>query len=512
MATPYLIESTATNLGQPLSRFQGPFKRGSNWYAAIEDFTIVPFGQKFAGVSKSTDDGVTWTMQDQANESRFGSNCDVAEDNAHGPLISFVFNNISPNELRLKTFNTATDTWSAPVTGGPSGSIFGAGVLYPLQHAMLSNGDRVVVWEAPTGGGNDALKVVLYNGTWQTPITIQASTGGNTVSLLTVLADSSDRVHIWRRDDRTNQIKYCQFVAGALGADTIIAGIGPFVVFNYGLYLTAQDEVVVPLQGTISGTFLNVLRGTPSSAPVFTIEPAANPALTCRSTQIAVRPDESVLYLVVYLVDPNPFNHATIQWYSQPQPPGAWDASPTLLWDEVTDPPTPPQTIYDDDAPISVIVADSPLAMALTTGYFGNDILGDGFCAIQIFLQGPLGTAISILCPVAPLTATVGVFYQSDPPVVVGDTPPDTFVLSDAPPWMSIDPLTGVVSGTPTFEGDVEYTITVTDSLGNTATVSAPCPLAVSNPIPPPPFCIVPPATGQEVLVLVNEPLENQGT
>jgi len=401
MATPYLIESTTTNIGQPLSQFQGPFKRGSNWYAAINDFTISPFGQSFIGVSKSTDNGVTWAMQDASNESRFGSNCDAREDNAHGTLLSFVFNNISPSELRLQTFDTSTDTWGAPVTGGPSGSIFGIGVEHPLQHALLLNGNRVVAWEVPTGGGNNALKVVLYNGAWQAPITIQTSSGANPITLLSVIADSSDRVHIWRRDTGTDQIKYCQFVAGALGADTIIAGIGSGVQFNYGLYLTGQDELVIPLQGTIAGTFINVLRGTPASAPVFTIEPAANPIPTCRSTQIAVRPNESVLYLVVYLVDPTPFNHATIQWYSQPQPPGAWDASPTLLWDEVTDPPTPPQTIYDDAAPISVIVSDSPLAMALTTGYFGNDILGDGFCAIQIFLQGPLGTAISILCPVA---------------------------------------------------------------------------------------------------------------
>jgi hypothetical protein len=150
--------------------------------------------------------------------------------------------------------------------------------------------------------------------------------------------------------------------------------------------------------------------------------------------------------------------------------------------------------------------------MALVTGYFGNDVLGDGFCAIQIFLKGPLGVTITITCPVAPLTATVGVFYQSDPPIVANDTPPDTFVLLTGPPWMTIDPLTGVVSGTPTFEGAVTYTIQVTDSLGNVAVVSAPCPLTVSNPIPPPPFCIVPPATPQENLVLVNEPLENQGT
>jgi hypothetical protein len=120
--------------------------------------------------------------------------------------------------------------------------------------------------------------------------------------------------------------------------------------------------------------------------------------------------------------------------------------------------------------------------------------------------------AISIACPVAPLTATVGVFYTSDPPVVTGDTPPDTFVLLTGPSWMTIDASTGVVSGTPDAEGAVTYTIQVTDSLGTVAVVAAPCPLTVSNPIPPPPFCILVPATPPQALVLYPEPLEQQGT
>ncbi len=119
---------------------------------------------------------------------------------------------------------------------------------------------------------------------------------------------------------------------------------------------------------------------------------------------------------------------------------------------------------------------------------------------------------IAILCPVAPLVAYVGVPYVSSAPVVTGDTPPDHFDLSGAPAWMSIDPLTGVVSGIPMVEGAVTYTITVTDSLGHIAVVAAPCPLTVSNPIPPPPVCIQVPATAPETLVLYNEPLEQQGT
>ncbi len=128
-----------------------------------------------------------------------------------------------------------------------------------------------------------------------------------------------------------------------------------------------------------------------------------------------------------------------------------------------------------------MIVTDSPLVMALTTGYFGEDQLSDDFCAIQIFIQGPLATppSLSISCPVAPLTAAVGMLFTSDPPVVTGDTPPDTFALLDGPGWMGIDPDTGIVSGTPDTSGDITYTIQVTDSLGNMADTSPGCPLTV---------------------------------
>ena len=426
MATPYLIESTTTAIGQPLAQFQGPFKLGSNWYAAIDDFSIAPFGTKRVGVSKSTDDGVTWTMQDTANEQEYGGNCNVTDS---GTQLSFAFNHFTPTEIRLQLFNTATDTWGSAVTGGPTDPIFGIGNGQHLLHAILSNGDRVVCWETGIGGGNDSLKVALYNGAWQAPITIETSAGGNRIELFGLQVDSSDRVHILRKKTATGQLIYCQFVAGALGADTIIAGSWNNVFANYGLYITASDEIVFPLKGTIGLNFINLLRGTPSSAPVFTIDPITEPTLLCRRISIAIRPDESVLYAVLYLVDPSPFDHETIQWYSQAQPgPGGWDAIPTLMWDELTDPPTPPQTIYDDNTPISVIIADSPLVMALTNGYFGQDLLGDDFCAIQIFIQAPLGasTPLTLDCPSGGTTAQIGVFYDEFLQAS-GGTPPYLF-------------------------------------------------------------------------------------
>ncbi len=136
-------------------------------------------------------------------------------------------------------------------------------------------------------------------------------------------------------------------------------------------------------------------------------------------------------------------------------------------------------------------------------------------CAYMMFPNGYQILILAIACPVSPLTATVGVLYTSDAPIVTGGTAPFTFTLLSGPPWLTINPATGAVSGTPPFVGAFTYTIQVTDSLGATATVVAPCPLTVGapHPPPPPPFCIINPAPGTNPTVVVyDEPTELQGS
>jgi hypothetical protein len=103
-------------------------------------------------------------------------------------------------------------------------------------------------------------------------------------------------------------------------------------------------------------------------------------------------------------------------------------------------------------------------------------------CMYMMFPNG-YSLPLALACPSGSTTLTVGVPY-SGALIVTGGMPPYTFAIiaGALPPGLTLNPSTGIISGTPTIVGTFTYTAQVTDANGTTAVVAAPCPLTVKPP------------------------------
>lgn len=137
-----------------------------------------------------------------------------------------------------------------------------------------------------------------------------------------------------------------------------------------------------------------------------------------------------------------------------------------------------------DDLFNSVWVAD------LTIGTFFKESLGNETelngpptCSYMMFPNGYTLSALTLPCPLAS-PGTVGVPF-TETLIASGGTPPYTYSLVmgySLPPGLTLDPVTGIISGTPTVAGLYNIAFMVTDSLGATATTIGTCPIPINGP------------------------------
>lgn len=208
MAYPYEITQTDFLIyphgHKPIRRSNGDL------YAVLEDQA----SPATIHVYRSTDAGLTWTLQDSIN-----SPSTLATTNYHynvyddSPRIWVVFSpggTTPPTESYVRSFNTTTNLWETAITGGPASIRTPAPSTSLTNDAKLglgvrSNGDKVVVYteSVPFGGSNyTALRVKVYNGTsWSSSIDLLIPGTTETTyvnyTFMGMVRGASDRFHVF---------------------------------------------------------------------------------------------------------------------------------------------------------------------------------------------------------------------------------------------------------------------------------------------------------------------------
>lgn len=423
---------------------------------------------------KSTDVGATWPIQDAANSP---GHRDSFFSYRAGVIQCAVQSSTSPT-YTVTPFDTATDLWGstspvltlAEVPNTPSGGKCAQVIDKP-------NGDVVFLWCAPAtstklkaavlsagvwGSITDALS--LANGSYLTGAIVDPATGA---IFVTYGRGSDDEYFCVRLDN------------------SLLAGtpkdLGSGDTLRADMKLWGADSIAIGY-GANSDLGAHVSIGTPLSNPVFTdylVGPVTGSAYTLYTAlAVDLTGKLNAFYGYQDYSGPSPYvdelRQTTFDGVS------AW-STPILFYDAVTNPP--PNTA----APIDQFIHTLQVADQFPNGQWiastALEILIPGEVCAGHVLVSP-AVSLILTCPVGGGTATLGSPYTATLSAS-GGTAPYTYSISGGPSWLLLDPVTGILSGTPNLVGTFSYTATVTDSLGATATVTAPCAITVAGTSPP---------------------------
>jgi hypothetical protein len=301
--------------------FQGPFKIGSNLYCVLQQ--TVAAGAIFnLNVFKSTDGGLTWTLEDGANSPTVDQTAGFARVQARlnpdGVTITIGFTPVGgSNTVNFVTFSSVTD-------------LFTAGVIPPVvastgfDFVTRVNGEMVIFYAlivAPRILETDIGFSVLSGGVWSAFVSIAAGDDPTKVgwSVPAVILDTASGVTkaFCRRTQLVGVDSFINdyyFELNAANASTVPTQQSNRVQNdrpNYGRMVIFNDSLCFPVY-TVDGaatTFtMRVYIGAPLAAPVFTFTDLdTGPTVTfdCECGQLAV--DSGILWAVwIFAPDSGP--------------------------------------------------------------------------------------------------------------------------------------------------------------------------------------------------------------
>ncbi len=355
---------------------QGPFEWNGAAYA-FGSREVLATGTFDRNTFYKTVDGATWSEVDGADAPTTGiCECGYATifyPKSGGSVIYALWNapaSLSTRQgtLNLSSFDMATDSWTVIATGGPTSTDRNEPAMLLVR---LSDGTFVAQFDDPDGSSNRQSYYATYaGGMWSaaTLISTGYADGTSARSALIGVTDSDVVLMLWYSigGGGTGSVYANTLTAGVLSAKTTVYDLAAggrvwpinswdqFAGWNcYGVYLTSFDEVVW-------GVSFRSLAGDTAQPRVLIADTSVSPptfSFTTVATSTGIGPisqnwsdfvtnDTQTQFTMAWNFSDNGFGATSeILIATATDPAGPW-GSPTVFYNQVTDPPTPtPPTI-----------------------------------------------------------------------------------------------------------------------------------------------------------------------
>jgi hypothetical protein len=221
-SAPPLIDTAAlprfiTNVG-----FMGPLQDSTNLYAALVDQNTGAFA-----VSKSTDAGLTWSIQDAAGEVAPSVAGMVPVFGLSGEIV-WLFVSVdsgggfNANVIDAKPFGFGSDTFGSLVSVTPTGDPIGSGRTFG---GLRSDSSILMLFSLTVASINQAWAVVFSSGAFGSPFSLDVA-GGDSVSPIGIVIDASDVAHVITFDAVALDTRYLTItLGGSVAAAVSIAAV-----------------------------------------------------------------------------------------------------------------------------------------------------------------------------------------------------------------------------------------------------------------------------------------------
>lgn len=438
-----------------------------NYSVGLGAFGTQPFP---LSVIKSSDEGVTWATVDQTNYPT-SLNADIGAD--------VVFDDVN-GVLHFLSKTASAFYCKFDMNGGGGVGTWGTATTLATNSVrsklgLRINGDLLAVLNG--GVNNGPLQYsVISGGVFSAAATLVAA-GGAGVAFYPVglLVGTNGVAHVFyqRAAASSTQLWYVSIDASNVIGTPALAAVVPFASGANGIPLQIGQGAIWNdrlLWGLIksSGSGLNevtLYEGTPVSAPVWTVKSVTTLPFTntFSSLQVFVVPAGITQVQLFWMSNRGNDTVKQLQYASYG---GTTFGSPIVAWDALTNPCAGDPDGTDDLTTFSVGTVDGDYEV------LASEYCDPSFNPTLVWLGPPL----LVFCNTPP-SGTVGVAYTHTFAGLNG-VPPYVFTISAGalPNGLSLA-TSGAVTGTPTLAGTFNFTVLLTDAVGNLD--STPCTIVI---------------------------------